>query len=132
MTIGKRLPASTRRNADALTDSPPASGIAGQDRLGAAAWLVNMAIGLVVTAAVVAAGDGLRTGAAPSEKALRIVRTLGLSDIALIPAGRWERGVVLGGPIIDGRFQPTLPRQDPGRVRFLENERLLGPTVLPP
>jgi hypothetical protein len=116
-----------------LKSSPAGLSEAGSaDRLETAAWLVGTAAALVVMAAVVAAGDLLRSAPAPSSKALRLYRALDLNEVALTPAGRRERGPGRPWTTIDGRFLPTLPQQDPGLIRLLEAEPLLHPAEPPP
>lgn len=134
MTIGKRSPASNPRKASPPLNATP-TGLRGPvpaDRLGAAAWLVRAAVGLVVMAVVVAAGDGLWRATAPPENGIRLYRALGLNEVALTPAGRRERAPGFNPTSIDWRFLPTLPQKDPGLIRLLGTEPLLRPAGPPP
>lgn len=115
--------------------NPPPAGVPEPrpaDRLGGAAWLVATAAVVVVLAVVLAAGDAFWSAAAPTAQTLRLYRALGLNEVALTPAGRRERGPAHHATIIDGRFLPSLPHQDPGLIRLLEAEPLLRPAGPPP
>lgn len=134
MTTGKPSPASAPPSGS-LPLNPPPAGVPEPrpaDRLGAAAWLVATAAVVVVLAVVLAAGDGFWSAAAPTAQTLRLYRALGLNEVALTPAGRRERGPAHHATIIDGRFLPSLPHQDPGLIRLLEAEPLLRPAGPPP
>ena len=133
MTTGKPSPASAPPSGSLPLYPPP--GVPEPrpaDRLGAAAWLVATAAVVVVLAVVLAAGDGFWRAAAPPVQTLRLYRALGLNEVALTPAGRRERGPAHHATIIDGRFLPSLPHQDPGLIRLLEAEPLLRPAGPPP
>jgi hypothetical protein len=114
---------------DPLPSGVPEPGPA--DRLDAAAWLVATAAAVVVLALVVAAGDGLRRAGAPSDQTLRLYRAVGLNAVALTPVGRREGGSAHPATTIDRRFLPSLPPQDPGRIRLLDAESLLRPAEPP-
>lgn len=80
-----------------------------------------MAAGLTMLAAAAAAGDALwRLGQHP-ERMTALYGAIGLSEIPLVPAGRQARRPVPMPAAVDWRFLPSLPDQDPGLVRLLDN-----------
>jgi len=129
VTTGRRLPENSHRRPDARRYrkkpgtplGPPA------DRLRSAGWFLGAAAALVMICLLTAALDGLRGAAPRPDEAAALHRTIGLSELALVPAGQIARRMEDLPVSADGRYLPTLPRGNPGIVPLMDAARLAAP-----
>jgi hypothetical protein len=71
--------------------------------------------------------DGIRGIAPQPVEAVALYRTIGLSELALVPAGQFARRTEALPVSTDGRYLPTLPLGNPGVVRLMDADRLAAP-----
>ena len=129
MTPGKRLPESNDRRPESqqyrramsVPLSPPA------DRLRSAGWLIGGVIMMIIICLITVALDGARGVAPQPVEAVALYRTIGLNELALVPAGQLARRMEVFPVSIDGRYLPTLPLGNPGIVPLMDADRLAAP-----
>ena len=71
--------------------------------------------------------DGIRAIASQPVEAVALYRTIGLSELALVPAGQLARRTEALPASTDGRYLPTLPLGNPGVVPLMDADRLAAP-----
>lgn len=134
MTTGKPSPASDPRPPDLWPDlseeSAPPSPAA--DRLRSAGGLVVAAVGIVMACLFTVALDGIRGFSPRPDAAALFYRTIGLSELALTPAGRQGRRPDPLPLSIDGRYLPLLPQEDPGVLPLLKAGQLTASRTTTP
>jgi len=132
MTTGKNLPAKGDRRAELRGDAggdptphyPP-------DFLRFGSWLL-VAITAILTACILTVVlDEVRTFTPKPDPAGMFYRAIGLSEPALIPAGRHERQPHFLPTAVDGRYLPLLPRETPGGLPLLDAGQLSSPRETP-
>ena len=126
MTTGKPLPASNDRRPDLGRDHL-ATGLQPAlptDHLRSAGWLVAAAASVVVVCLMTVALDGIRGVLSRPKAGAALYRTIGLSELALVPAGQLARRTDALPVSTDGRYLPTLPRGNPGVVPLMDADRL--------
>jgi len=82
---------------------------------------------MVMICLFTAALDGLRGAAPRPNEAAALHRSVGLSELALVPAGQMARRTEGLTVYADGRYLPTLPRGNPAVVPLLDADRLAAP-----
>jgi hypothetical protein len=129
MTIGKRLPASKDHRPDSQQDVrakgqslPPSV-----DGFRSAGRLVGAAAVIVAFCLMTVALDGIRGTLSRPDAGAALYRTIGLSELALVPAGHPARRPGSFPMFTDGRYLPTLPRGNPGVVPLMDADRLAAP-----
>lgn len=132
MTTGKNLPAKGDRRAEFRGDErgdptahhPPDYLRFGSRLLAAITAILTICILTVVL-------DEFRTFAPKPDPAGMVYRAMGLSEPALIPAGRHERQPHFLPSPVDGRYLPLLPREIPGVLPLLDAGQLTSPRETP-
>ena len=94
------------------------------DRLRSAGWLVGAAVAMVMVCLITVALDGIRGVLSRPEADAALYRTIGLNELALVPAGQLARRTEVIPGFTDGRYLPTLPRGNPGVVPLMDADRL--------
>jgi hypothetical protein len=97
------------------------------DRLRSAGWLIVGVIIMIFVCLITVALDGIRGIVPPPVEAVALYRTIGLNELALVPAGQLARRTEALPVSIDGRYLPTLPLGNPGVVPMMDADRLAAP-----
>lgn len=87
-----------------------------------AGGLIGFAAAGVILVILVAAFDMLQGMRPVRGSTVGCYRAVGLGYPALIPAGREGRHPFPGPPAVQGRYQPTLPKRDPGPIHLLDQD----------
>jgi hypothetical protein len=90
------------------------------DRLGPAAGLLVGATAAVIVVLVILVWDMLQGIYPAKEKTRAMYRAIGISHLALTPAGREARHPFPGPPGVQERYLPTLPEKAIGTLPLLD------------